>query len=102
MFMLYERKHHYADICRLVVVVDTGLSFSSVHNAQLVGIDIRAFARIILSDGNQRLREVEVVLFQRLDKTDQVIQVLFGHLPARHRIFQWITGGVNALSNSLL
>jgi 7,8-dihydropterin-6-yl-methyl-4-(beta-D-ribofuranosyl)aminobenzene 5'-phosphate synthase len=36
----------------LKVLVDTGLSFSSVHNAQLMGIDLSSIDRIALSHGH--------------------------------------------------
>jgi 7,8-dihydropterin-6-yl-methyl-4-(beta-D-ribofuranosyl)aminobenzene 5'-phosphate synthase len=36
----------------LSVLVDTGLSFSVVHNAQLMGIDLSTIDRIVLSHGH--------------------------------------------------
>lgn len=36
----------------LKVLVDTGLSFSAVHNAQLMGIDLSSIDRIVLSHGH--------------------------------------------------
>jgi len=36
----------------LRVLVDTGLSFSAVHNAQLMGIDLSTIDRIVLSHGH--------------------------------------------------
>lgn len=54
------------------ILVDTGLSFSAVHNAQLMGIDISTIDRIVLSHGHadhtgglrevlRRKGEVEVI-----------------------------------------
>src|SRR4030042_6195251 len=34
------------------ILMDTGLSFSAVHNAQLMGIDLSIIDRIVLSHGN--------------------------------------------------
>jgi 7,8-dihydropterin-6-yl-methyl-4-(beta-D-ribofuranosyl)aminobenzene 5'-phosphate synthase len=36
----------------LKILVDTGLSFSAIHNAQLMGIDLSAIDRIVLSHGH--------------------------------------------------
>ena len=34
------------------ILMDTGLSFSAVHNAQLMGIDLSTVDRIVLSHGH--------------------------------------------------
>ena len=36
----------------LKILVDAGLSFSAVHNAQLMGIDLSSIDRIVLSHGH--------------------------------------------------
>jgi len=36
----------------LRILMDTGLSFSAVHNAQLMGIDLATIDRIVLSHGH--------------------------------------------------
>ena len=54
------------------ILVDTGLSFSAVHNAQLMGIDLSTVDRIVLTHGHgdhtgglrdvlRLTREVEVI-----------------------------------------
>ncbi|GAG47667.1 unnamed protein product, partial [marine sediment metagenome] len=40
------------DVEGLRILVDTGLSFSAAHNAQLMGIDLATIDRIILSHGH--------------------------------------------------
>jgi len=40
------------DVEGLRILMDTGLSFSAVHNAQLMGIDLSTIDRIILSHGH--------------------------------------------------
>jgi 7,8-dihydropterin-6-yl-methyl-4-(beta-D-ribofuranosyl)aminobenzene 5'-phosphate synthase len=59
----------------LRILMDTGLSFSAVHNAQLMGIDLATIDRIVLSHGHadhtgglrevlRRRGEVEVIAHQ--------------------------------------
>lgn len=40
------------EVDRMRILVDTGLSFSAVHNAQLMGIDLATIDRIVLSHGH--------------------------------------------------
>jgi 7,8-dihydropterin-6-yl-methyl-4-(beta-D-ribofuranosyl)aminobenzene 5'-phosphate synthase len=40
------------EVDRLRILMDTGLSFSAVHNAQLMGIDLSTIDRIVLSHGH--------------------------------------------------
>lgn len=40
------------DVDGLRILVDTGLSFSAIHNAQLMGIDLSTIDRIVLSHGH--------------------------------------------------
>jgi 7,8-dihydropterin-6-yl-methyl-4-(beta-D-ribofuranosyl)aminobenzene 5'-phosphate synthase len=40
------------EIDGIKILMDTGLSFSVMHNAQLMGIDLAALDRIVLSHGH--------------------------------------------------
>jgi len=40
------------EVDRMRILMDTGLSFSAVHNAQLMGIDLSTIDRIVLSHGH--------------------------------------------------
>ena len=67
------------EVDRLRILVDTGLSFSAVHNAQLTGIDLSKIDRMVLSHGHADhtggLREVLKIKGKLASNDDYTLKI---------------------------